>query len=248
MTIEHQTMQFQEFIYLSKTKTLLHVNFQFFSTPDKDKGTADVYELGSFYSDCNGQLRFNKCWRKKRKVGEFSLLIDHFRKSVGFGPKGALGRLPPQLQGQSIGRFCIARLIDELMWKCKGYTVRDGELSPIDACNDEAKLNRNYFYQKMGFELALDETLSFGRFTFPDDPSKLAKKWNRRKLRRLKPSSLPIVLSNLTNLFDFKNQLIFEKNYNLNISSKLIFRTKIITCLSLIILLETSALFVMLGK
>ncbi len=241
-------MQFQEFIYLSKIRTLLHVDFQFVSTGDRDKGTAQVYELGSFYSDCNGQLRFSKCWRKRSKVGEFSLSIDHLRKSMVFGPKGALGMLPPPLQGQSIGRFCVTRLIDELMLICKGYTIRDGKLSLIDACNEEAKLNRNYFYQKMGFELALDETLSFGRFTFPDDPSKLAKKWNRRKLRRLKPSSLPIVLSNLTNLFDFKNQLIFEKNYNFNISSKLIFRTKIITCLSLIILLETNALFVMLGK
>ncbi len=242
-------MYFSEIIYLSEKRKLLEVRFQFRSNKSMDYGLAEVYEIGSLACYSRKRIGFYKPQVRSRKLAKFSLSVDHDKQLVVFGPVGELGMVPFDLRGAGIGRFCVSRLVDELAFKFDGYAVHSGKLSFVDASDESSKNNRNNFYIKLGFTLELDETSSFGRFHC-SDTKKLVRKWNRKKVRRIKPESVAFFLSKYAtlnnNFVDLKDNNMRSRSEIGSLNSALNRKNKVIFWLLIACVFEAALLAIVL--
>lgn len=168
-------------IYLSKVRCFLKVEFQRSFEDNNIEYVANVYEYASVLQDCD-EIKHLVYSPHRCVVGTFSVEVFQDNQSIRLGPQGQLGMLTEEYQGQSIGRYCISKLLILATADVSPFKVLHGRLTFEDAKTPKAKSNRNTFYRKLGLTLKLDSDEHKGVF-FCNDSRQLTLGWNRGKLR-----------------------------------------------------------------
>lgn len=186
-------------IYLSKKRCFLRVEFQREYNNNQTEFLATVYECAHAFRNFE-EKNYLSFKSHSHVIGIFSVSVHHSNQSIRLGPEGELGMLSHDYQGQSIGRFCISKLLVLAAADVTPFKVLRGKLSLQDAKTLKAKNNRNNFYKKLGLTLKLDSDEQIGSF-FCNDSSQLTLGWNSGKLREINTS---------------KFLRLYEKTYKLN--------------------------------
>ena len=192
-------------IYLTKARCFLKVEFQRSFEDNNIEYVANVYEYACVLQDCD-EIKHLVYSPHRCVVGTFSVEVFQDNQSIRLGPQGQLGMLTEEYQGQSIGRYCISKLLILATADVSPFKVLHGRLTFEDAKTPKAKSNRNTFYRKLGLTLKLDSDEHKGVF-FCNDSSQLTLGWNRGKLREIDSSRLLKLFGRIYKLNDQINRL-----------------------------------------
>lgn len=142
---------------------------------------------------------------------KFTCAVDKTKKSIRFGPQGALGMLSTEIQNKGIGGYSLSILIRKLHAKgFQDFSVQPIFLSRVDAETKEETLNRNVFYRSRGFEFA-DINMKIGHIAVKT-LSQLSVRWNRQKVRPISNElTLKLALNKQNELVSTKKILSYRE-------------------------------------
>lgn len=189
-------------IYLTNTCCYLKVEFQRYYEDNKIIYAANVYEYASALKNIEekNHLFFSI---HRHVIGTFTVDVNHSSQSIRLGPEGELGMLTAEYQGQSIGRYCISKLLVLAAADVTPFKVLRGRLTLEDSKTPRAKSNRNAFYKKLGLTLKLDSGGHNG-FFFCNDSRQLTLGWNGDKLHEI---DLPKLLNLYKQTYELEDQI-----------------------------------------